>query len=1001
MDSEGGFRVEVLGPVEAWVHGREVALGGQRPRTLLAVLALMRGRVVSSERLIDELWGDDPPARARDSLQMHVSRLRKAVTEAGGDADRLVSRAGGYVLELGPGARDVDRWEAALGRARQARAAGRLKAARMAIEAALGVWRGAPLGGASGHDLLDGERARLEEERLAATIEGIELDLELGRHSDLLGQLEALVIAHPFTERLVALQMVALYRSGRQVDALAAFHAARERFVEQLGIEPGKSLRKLHEDVLRHADTLGAGPSPAPPSARGERRLPVPPNRTIGREHDVDVIGGRLRTGSVRLLTLTGPGGVGKTRLALEAARGVEQEFADGGCFVSLAALQRPSEVPTAIVTALRLIVLSGESPVQAVERFLTLKHLLLVVDNFEHVLAAAPVLGRLLEVCPTLTVLATSREPLSLHAEERYPVSPLALPELGMLDDPEALAGVDAVALFCERARAHDPDFALADANPGVVAEICRRLDGLPLAIELAAARCGVLSADEIAERLGAALGALGGGPRDAPARQQTLRATIDWSHNLLGDPEKECFARFAVFAGGATIEAAETVTQAGLDTLEHLVAKSLLVRRHDTHATTRLRMLETIRAYAMERFALLTDKDAIYERHYRYYLGLAERHGTERALWGAAGKEHLTHLDAEIDNVHGALGWAVARASAGQALAMCAALRLYWAMRDRPADAIDWVEQARKLPGADAHPAARVDALEGMVFGLRQLGRTDDAASFLAEAEAVARDLGDPAVLSNALERRAVREAMDGRLEAADALADEALERATTANEAWAIANAAFAKALAAPPTPELRDRVDRAASLLDEAGNVFRLAGLYSNAAYAAVCNGSDREAKEFIDSALRIASDSDHPFTWMSIHGNLGLAALLTGDSDAARRAFHEELAVCRELVARPYDIEGLRGLAAVAAVRGDVDRAARLVGAAAAHRHGQSKDPVDARLDATFFNPARRIHRADRWNAAARDGGSLSFEDAIAYALEEPPTQIRAHREAAT
>lgn len=988
MGSDGGFRVEVLGPVEAWVDGRQVALGGQRPRALLAVLALMRGRVVSSERLIDELWGDDPPARARDSLQMHVSRLRRALTEAGGDADRLVSRAGGYVLELRPGARDLDRWEAALGRARMARAAGRLEAARMAIEEALGVWRGAPLGGASAHDLLDGERARLEEERLAATIEGIELDLELGRHGELLGQLEALVIAHPFKERLVALQMVALYRCGRQADALAAFQAARARFVEELGIEPGQRLRELHEDVLRHDDTLGAEPTPARPDAHGGRRLPVPPNRTIGREHDLDAIAERLRTGSVRLLTLTGPGGVGKTRLALEAARRVEQDFADGGCFVSLAALQRPDDVPAAIVTALRMIVLSGESPVQAVERFLAAKHLLLVADNFEHVLAAAPVLGGLLEVCPALTVLATSREPLSLHAEERYPVSPLALPELGMLDDPQALAGVDAIALFTDRARAHDPDFDLADANPAVVAEICRRVDGLPLAIELAAARCGVLSAGEIAERLEAALGALAGGPRDAPARQQTLRATIDWSHDLLADAEKQCFARFSVFAGGATIEAAETVTHANLDTLEQLVAKSLLVRQ-DAHTRSRLGMLETLRAYATERFAATADQQAVRERQYLYYLALAQRHGDERMLWGASGKEHLARVDAEIDNLHAALGWAIAQANAERALAMCAALRSYWALRDRPADAIHSVEQALNLPGADAHPRLRVDALEAMVFGLRQLGRTEEAASVLAEAEAMARELGDPAILSCALERRAVREAMDGRHDAADALADEALERATTAKDHWAMANAAFAKALAAPPTLELRQRVDRAASLLHEAGNIFRLSGLYSSAAYGALCNGSDSEAKEFINSALRIASDDDHPFTWMGIHGNLGLTELLTGDTDAAHRAFREELALCRELVARPYDVEGLRGLAAVAAVSGEVDRAASLVGAAAAHRYGQPENPVDARLDATFFEPARTRSGTDAWNAATREGSALSFEDAIAYALQEP------------
>src|SRR5829696_6735521 len=273
----------------------------------------------------------------------------------------------------------------------------------MAIEEALGVWRGAPLEGTSRHELLHSEGARLEEERLAAAIEAIELDLELGRHSEILGQLEALVIAHPFKERLVELQMLALYRCGRQADALDAFHAARTRLVEDLGIEPGEPLRELHEGVLRHADALGAEPPPAQPSARAERQLPGPPNRTIGREHDLDAIGERLREGSVRLLTLTGPGGVGKTRLALETARAVETDFTDGARLVSLGAVQRSEDVPAAIVNALEVVLLGGESDAQAVERFLAAKQLLLVADNVEHVLGAAPFIGGLLGACPAL----------------------------------------------------------------------------------------------------------------------------------------------------------------------------------------------------------------------------------------------------------------------------------------------------------------------------------------------------------------------------------------------------------------------------------------------------------------------------------------------------------------------------------------------------------------------------------------------------------------------
>ena len=279
---------------------------------------------------------------------------------------------------------------------------------------------------------------------------------------------------------------------------------------------------------------------------------------------------------------------------------------------MSLAAVRRPEEVPAAVTGALAIIVLRGETPAEAVERFLATKHLLLVADNCEHLPGAAPFIARLAAAAPGVTVLATSREPLAVQAEHVHAVAPLALPQPAA-SDLEALAAVPAVALFCERARAHDRAFALDDANGAAVAEICARLDGLPLAIELAAARCGLLSPGEIAVRLRDTLAALGTGPRDAPARQRTLRATIDWSHDLLDDDERACFARFAVFAGGATVEAAEAVTAADLDTLDRLVAKSLLVRQRQPGGAGRLHMLETIRAYATERFAARPDAHTV----------------------------------------------------------------------------------------------------------------------------------------------------------------------------------------------------------------------------------------------------------------------------------------------------------------------------------------------------------------------------------------------------
>jgi predicted ATPase/class 3 adenylate cyclase len=733
--------------------------------------------------------------------------------------------------------------------------------------------------------------------------------------------------------------------------------------------------------------------------SRGANGLPLAPNRTIGRADDVRAIADRLRADGVRLLTLTGPGGVGKTRLGLEAARAVKADFADGAYLVSLAPLQGPEDVPAAVGKTLSIVVLSGESAEQAAERFLAVKHLLLVIDNFEHVLAAAPFIGGLLDACPALTVLATSREPLGLRAEERYPVSPLALPAPGTREDAEALAGVDAVALFCRRARARDPSFDLDDANSPPVAEICRRVDGLPLAIELAAARCGLLSPHEIAQRLDDALGAMGVGARDAPARQHTLRATIDWSHELLSDIEKQCFARFAVFAGGATVEAAETITASGLDTLDGLVTKSLLTRRQHALVPTRLAMLETIRVYAGERLASAADGEAVRESHYRYYLALAQRHGTERALYGADARDHLAPLDADIDNLHAALGWAVAHPSAERALTMAAALGCYWVMRHRYAEAVDWVDKALNRPGADACAAERVRALCTKSRCLWQIGRGAEQPAIVAALEATARRLGDPMILSQALQERVDREMDAERLDVADVLADEALHWARAVGDEWETAAASARKAAATSSITELRERVETAASLLTDVGNVHQLASLLNGAAYAALCLGSERDATDFAARAAPIARALPGRFEWMINSGNRGLAALLSGETDAASDAFREELALCREMVVRPVAFEGLRGLAAVAVVHDDAKRAAALLGAADAHRYDTPEYPVDARLDETFFEPARKLCGPDAWNAGAREGSVLSFDDAIAYALEELPASKRRHPEA--
>jgi predicted ATPase/class 3 adenylate cyclase len=774
--------------------------------------------------------------------------------------------------------------------------------------------------------------------------------------------------------------------------------STRELAADEL--PPDVAIRDLGEHRLKDLDrpehlfqlVTGDLPSDFPPlasvSAIGDAAngLPPSPNRTVGREEDVRAIADLLRIGGVRLLTLTGPGGVGKTRLGLEAARAVQRDFAAGARFVSLAVLRRAQDVPAAIVQTLRIVALSGENAEQAVTRFLSAKRLLLVLDNVEHLLPAARFVSELLAACPSLTVLATSREPLALAAEQRYPVAPLALP----LDqhDADSLARVPAVALFRERARAHDPNFRLGEANAAAAAEICRRVDGLPLAIELAAARCGLLTPAEIAERLDVALTALGAGARDAPARQSTLSATIDWSHELLTDAEKACFARFPVFAGGATVGAAETIAAASLDTIDRLVAKSLLVRAHRPHTATRLVMLETIRAYAAERFAAIADNDAVRQRHYDHYLALAQRHGTERALWGAEQGEHLAVLDAEIDNFDEALRWAVAQRDAEQALALVRWLGDYWHLRNRFAHAVERIDQALSLPEVEAHPELHARALLAKIACLWPLGRGTEQAPLIERAAAIADEFGDPGLIARVLQWRSRLEAVVNHLDAATALANDALRHAAETDDEWEIATAWIAKALAAPTLADLRELVDEAASRATAVGNVVELAEMLGAAVYSALWEGSDSDARTFLDRAEPIARTLDDSSVLMMIRGNAGLTAVLTEDTDAARRAFREELEFCRQTVYLPFAHEGLLGLAAVAAIDGELQRAARLVGAAAAHRYGASHTPVDDRLDATFFDDARARYGADAWDAAARNGAALGFEEAIGYALEQ-------------
>src|SRR6266545_681647 len=506
----------LLGPLSVTLDGAPIALGGQKRRALLAVLLLDANHVVSRDRLIDALWGEEPPDTARNTIQVYVSQLRKLLPEG-----VLETAAPGYKLVIEPEAVDLFEFMRLSEEGRTALGTGDAAGAADALRAALALWHGAPLADFAWEPFAQTEIVRLEELRLAALEDRIEADLSLGRHGQLIAELERLVAEHPLRERLRGQLMLALYRSGRQADALAVYQRARRTMVDELGIEPGESLRRLERSILAHDPSLNAPQA----GATSPRRVPTPPTPLLGRERELAALADLVRNEDTRLVTLTGTGGIGKTRLALELVRRLAPEFHNGSAVATIATLRDPALVTRAILEALEIPEV-GRDPEEELIRVLKDSELLLLVDNFEQVLPAARNIARLLEAAPALKLIVTSRAPLHVAAEREFPVPPLAEDE--------------AAELFIARAQAANPDFALSEQNAAAVAELCARLDGLPLAIELAAARTKLLPPTALLSRLGNRLELLTGGRRDAPQHQQTLRMTLDWSYDLL-DPDAQ----------------------------------------------------------------------------------------------------------------------------------------------------------------------------------------------------------------------------------------------------------------------------------------------------------------------------------------------------------------------------------------------------------------------------------------------------------------------------
>jgi predicted ATPase/DNA-binding SARP family transcriptional activator len=726
----------VLGPLEVVAAGQPLDLGTPRQRTLLGLLLVHPGEVVSYDRLLEELWDGDPPATARHTLQGYVHRLRRTL---GPDAWRLTTRPPGYQLKVSTGELDAQRFQDLATAGRRALVRDDPQAAADQLAAGLGLWRGPLLTDLDEVAALEPERARLEALRLTALEDHIEADLALGGHGGLVSELEALLADHPYRERLWGQLMLALYRSDRQADALQAFHRARQVLDEDLGIEPSRWLRRRQEQILLQDPVLEV-PDPTPPP-RPQHHLPAHRTSFVGRRRELAELQGLLQ--ARRLVCVTGPPGSGKTRLAVEVAASLLEAFPHGAWFVSLAEVADPELVRSAVATALGVPELPERPAAQALTDHLRSRRLLLVLDNFEHLLPAAVVAAQLLDAAPGLRVLATSRTPLRLSDEQEYPLAPLPLPR------PEELAadpgGNDALALFADRAAAVDPHFVLDADNAPLIAEVVARLDGLPLAIELAAARLRLFPLDELARRLSPAIPLLTGGPVDHAARQRTLRDAIAWSDQLLGPADRALLRRLGVFQGGFTLQAAEAVAQGPpvpdlMAGLANLVEGSLLGRPVEP-GQTRLWMLETIREYALEQLRAAGEADAIGGRHTRFYAALVEQ--AEPQLTGADQARWLDQLEAEHANLQVALRWASQTGDTDLALLMAARLWRFWQLRGHFAEGRHWLEDVLAAEGPAS--MARAKALIGLAGLCYWQGDWDPAEAAYRQARELAKSLDD----------------------------------------------------------------------------------------------------------------------------------------------------------------------------------------------------------------------------------------------------------------
>jgi predicted ATPase/DNA-binding SARP family transcriptional activator len=924
------MEIRVLGPVDVLLPEHGSAPLGAGERELIALLALSAGWVVPVSTLVDALWGEDLPSNPANALQVRISKLRRALDRIGA-AHLVVTRPPGYLLEVGPQDVDALRFADLVARARAATDA---VAGAEGYREALALWRGAPLAEFAGSAWADAETTRLTDLQVAAREELIDLELAAGRHVEALSELESLTAAHPLRERLHGQLMLALYRAGRQADALAAYERARVLLDTELGLAPGPELRALQQAILQQRGDLRAPDRVAAAPPPKERAHNLPPRLTsfLGREEDLARLGSLLR--KHRLVTVIGPGGVGKTSLALEAARGAADLSPDGVGFARLSGVSDPDQVARAVLTALDVRDVATATAEDQLLGHLRDRTVLLVLDNCEHLVDACAILAEgLLESCPELRILATSREPLAAAGEVQYSIDPLGLPPDTVA--PDRLVTSAAVQLFVDRATAALPRFVLDETTGPAVAGICRHLDGIPLAIELAAARVAALPVTELAARMEDRFALLTSGRRTAEARQRTLRATVDWSHDLLSPPERVLLRRLSVFAATFSLDAVHAVAsgdgldpRAAVDTLARLVERSLVVVDRDS--SPRYHLLETVREYARERLTEAGEVEEVAWAHVAYFTDLAER--AEAELRGDGQARWLPRLAIERDDLEAALAWCTAQATSrpDPGLWLVAALGWYWYFATRPDGGAKVAAMLEAAQGGSA--AAGAHALQSLAVAARPGACIVHPAAGCAAAAAESRNLfedqGDEFRTALSTTLLAV-EAIGGEgRDAAFALLGDADREFRKVGDRWCSALVEFVRMELHAASGAMEDAIssgDQALAAFRELGDQWGVSAIQFHLGIALHRAGQLEPAMALYEGALSTGRAVGPANTIQYALAGAGHVALLQGDGERAARLFAESQAVARDLGA-PGNPRASVGEGLLARERGDLAEA---------------------------------------------------------------------------